>query len=253
MSRRGGRTALAALAWLALAAPPGGTTVGGPSAGKPAPPDVTFRDVTRASGIRFTHQYDLGNAKALATQGGGAAFADYDGDGRLDLYTVGSIASYKVNDKTGQVRAEAGCGKLWHNEGLGSDGIPRFREVTPESGIVACGWGQGAYWADIDGDGDDDLLLTNAGHNQLYVNEGPGAVPRFADRSQASGLGAAEGFHVGAGFLDADKDGDVDVYIADYLVTDIDHERKLKGTELKTPEDYEAAPNHFYVNDGHGV
>jgi hypothetical protein len=247
--RRAGVSAAAVLAALAGASVIGGRARAGASSDA-AQATVTFRDVTRASGIRFTYQYDLSNAKMLATQGGGAAFADYDGDGRLDLYTVGSVASYKASLKPGGSKS---CGKLWHNEGPGPDGVPRFRDATPESGIVACGWGQGAYWVDTDGDGDSDLFLTNAGRNQLYVNEGREAAPRFADRSDASGLGAAEGFHVGAGFFDADRDGDVDVYVADYLVTDIDYERKLSGINLKTPDDYEAAPNHLYVNDGRGV
>lgn len=209
---------------------------------------VTFRDVTRRSGIRFTHRYDLKNGKMIVTQGGGAAFADYDGDGRLDLYCVGSVASYRKFRKG----LSKSCGVLWHNEGVGPDGVPRFRDVTAESGIAACGWGQGAYWVDIDGDGDPDLFQTNAGQNQLFINGGAGAQPRFQDRSKESGLGITKGFHVGAGFLDADHDGDVDVYVADYLQTDIEHESVAPGFALKVPEDYDAAPNHYYRNEGNG-
>jgi hypothetical protein len=248
---RAARAAWASIGVLALVAVAvsAGTALARGRGANGAETEVRFRDVTRASGIRFTHTYDLKNSKMLATQGGGAALADYDGDGRLDLYTVGSVASYKDSLKG---RA-TNCGRLWHNEGPGDDGVPRFRDVTAESGIVSCGWGQGAYWVDIDGDGDSDLFLTSAGRNHLYLNGGEGTTPRFADRSAASGLGATEGFHIGAGFLDADRDGDVDVYVADYLKTDIAFEFDVPGFQLRTPDDYEAAPNHFYVNDGNGV
>src|SRR5207249_135724 len=47
------------------------------------PVRVSFRDVTKPSGIRFVHRFDLKNGKMTVTQGGGAALADYDGDGRL--------------------------------------------------------------------------------------------------------------------------------------------------------------------------
>ena len=208
-----------------------------------------FRDRTKDTGVRFVHRFDIKNAKMLATQGGGAALADYDGDGRLDIYMVGSVPSYKAWRRG----ARRGCGVLWHNEGNDARGIPRFRDVTAESGISACGWGQGATWVDIDGDGDPDLFQTNAGTNQLFINRGPDARPRFEDRSAASGLGRDEGFFVGAGFFDADHDGDVDVFVAGYLDLDLQGQLHLSAMNLEVPADYGPAKSHFYLNQGDGT
>ena len=124
-----------------------------------------------------------------AGPGQGAAWADYDGDGDLDLYLV----NYgKPN-------------KLFHNDGGGV-----FSDAT--SGPLADnGWGLAAAWGDYDGDGDPDLYITNDGPNRLLRNDGGGAFTRIAGlviEDSGPGQGAAWG--------DYDNDGDLDLYVANY-------------------------------------
>nr|MDQ5872276.1 VCBS repeat-containing protein [Acidobacteriota bacterium] len=159
-----------------------------------------FRDVTDSSGIRFRFRADLRRLKMIPTVAGGCAFGDADGDGRPDLYVTNSIPRWgRANTKS--------CGRLYRNRGGG-----RFEDVTAAAGVRACGLGMGAFWADVDGDADLDLYLTNVGPNQLFVNRGDGTF------AEAAGSGLEDPlFSIGAAFLDYDGDGDVDVAVANYL------------------------------------
>jgi enediyne biosynthesis protein E4 len=194
-----------------------------------------FRDVTASSGIRFRFRSDLQRLKMITTVNGGCAFGDADGDGRPDLYVTNSIPRWgKANDKS--------CGRLFRNVGGG-----RFEDVTIASGVRACGLGMGAFWADIDGDGDLDLYLTNLGPNQLFVNRGNGTF----DEARGTGLEDPL-FSVGAAFLDYDSDGDVDVVVANYLDSTPEWERAQPQFELRVPDDYNGQPSHLFRNDGNG-
>ena len=153
----------------------------------------------RAAQTGVTHANAVDDEHALANRnlliGAGAAAADVDGDGLVDLF-VASVES---------------PGVLYRNEG----GL-RFADVTAASGIDLGGRGStGAAFADVDGDGDPDLLVgTLGGPLCLFRNEGAG---RFADATASSGLDS--GFAVTTMTLaDVDGDGDLDLYAATYKV-----------------------------------
>ena len=195
-------------------------------------PAGLFRDVTKESGVSMRVTSDLKRLKLIATMVGGCAVADYDGDGRPDLYVTNSIPRW------GKPNTDH-CGRLFRNVG------GRFEDVTARSGIRACGLGMGAFWADLDGDGRLDLYLTNVGPNAVWWNRGDGTF----EEGKATGLEDPL-FSVGAGFLDYDGDGKADVVVANYLDSTPEWEAAQPPLELRVPEDYHGQPSRLYRNEG---
>lgn len=157
--------------------------------------DFRFTDRREASGIRFVHQIvdDAGRRyKAVHYDHGTAvAAADVNGDGHVDLYFV----------------TQLGRSELWRGRGDGT-----FEDATAAAGLALQDpVGVGAAFADIDNDGDADLFVTTVRKgNRLYENDGTG---RFTDISAAAGV-AYTGHSAGALFFDYDRDGRLDLYVA---------------------------------------
>jgi len=198
---------------------------------------VEFVDATAAAGIKFRHQNGAqGEKYPTETMGAGVVFFDYDNDGWLDLYFVNS----------------AGPGELYHNQGDGS-----FLDVTIRAGVANSGFGLGGAAADYDGDGDLDLYITTYGPNILYRNEGDG---KFVDVSGAAGVadpGLSEpGLSTGAAFADYDRDGDLDLYVANYArFSPALHEPCIRARGIAVycgPEAFEPQRDVFYRNEGNG-
>jgi hypothetical protein len=172
------------------------------------PAAIRFTDVTAEAGIRFRHTNGGGGKKYLPeTNGSGVAWLDYDGDGWLDLVFV------NCKPMPGTPPAGRPTAALYRNRGDGT-----FEDRTAGSGLDTLMYGQGVSAADFDSDGDPDVLITCLGPNHLFRNDGDG---RFTDVTEAAGLGGERDpwrYHAGSAWLDYDRDGWLDVFIARYAV-----------------------------------
>jgi hypothetical protein len=185
-----------------------------------------------------------GKDHLLDSAGGGAAFLDYDRDGKLDVYLVNG---WRVE---GSRVVERGKNALYRNRGDGS-----FEDVTDAAGVGGEGqWAQGVAVADYDADGWPDILVTSFGRNVLYRNLGDG---RFRNVAAEVGI-ESPGWNTGAAFFDADGDGWLDLYVASYIDTTLDEvlaaRPSLSWRGLETvavgPFGLRGAPDHFFRNVG---
>ena len=180
-----------------------------------APESVTFTDVTKESGITFSHAWSPEKKYILESMSGGVAAFDFDKDGLVDLYFVNAPTV-----ETALRQAQGGAGdqrsarsELWRNRGDGT-----FVDVTEKAGVGYPGWGMGVTAADFDNDGWDDLYVTCYGPNRLYRNQGDGT---FADVTDKAGVGDPR-WSTGAAFADYDGDGWIDLFVANYVDVRLD-------------------------------
>jgi hypothetical protein len=176
----------------------------------------------------------------LETTGSGAAWIDFDRDGDLDAFLVSG---------------EGGSNRMYRNTGSG-----RFADVTGELGLSSKGWGQGVCAGDYDNDGFTDLFVTYWGPSRLYRNLGG---KRFAEVASKAGLTQPRTrYNTGCAFLDYDRDGDLDLFVANYLVFDFDSTPRPGDNPYCFYRNIPAAcgprglpfdRNLFYRNEGDGT
>ena len=209
------------------------------------PPPLPFTDITAAAGIDFVHVNGAYGDKLIPeTMGSGLAFFDYDNDGDPDLYLVNS--TYWPDKAKGRTTS----GRLYRN-----DGGARFTDVTAEAGLAHNLYGMGVATGDFDNDGWQDLYLANLGTNLLLRNQ----QGRFVDVTAAAGVaGNPEDWSTGTSFVDYDNDGDLDLFVGNYIEwsRDIDREIDFRiaglGRAYGGPEHHRGALNRLYRNDGDG-
>ncbi len=211
-------------------------------------PSVAFRDITQAAGIDFVQFNGAYGDKLLPeTMGSGAAFFDYDNDGDQDLLFV--------NATTWPWGRYASPGthtcRLYANDGKG-----KFRDVTAASGLGVELYGMGVATADYDGDGWVDVFLTAVGPNRLLRNE----HGHFVDVTAKAGVAGAPGeWSAGAAFFDGDGDGDLDLFVANYVrwTKEIDFQLDFRltgvGRAYGPPQSYQGTYPYYYRNDGNGT
>ncbi len=175
-----------------------------------AHPGFFLRDETAAAGIQFVHHRPAFDPKLagiephVAALGASVSVADFDGDGRPDLYFT--------NSRFGEPNA------LYHNRGDGT-----FEEVAARSGLADLnkpgeGVSMGAVWGDFDNDGREDVLVYRYGYLALFRNvDGQ----RFEDVTAKAGLRRWVNSN-GAIWLDYDRDGLLDIYVTAYFRNEID-------------------------------
>ncbi len=212
-------------------------------------PRVRFDDVAEKAGIHFRHFPGVRSTQLPEDMGSGAAWADYDGDGWLDLYVVNEPGPLTMTP--GQVAASPGHAALYHNERNGT-----FKEVSEQAGVAFRGWGQGAAWGDFDGDGRPDLIVTSYDRLVLYHNNGDGT---FTDVTKKAGLDRFRGFWAGATPIDYNRDGKLDIYICGYVKYDptaVHGTSKQYATEVPASLNPSAFPperNLLLRNNGDGT
>ncbi len=211
-----------------------------------------FVDVAAEAGIavRNVNGGDTTKQYIIEATGSGAAIIDYDRDGWPDIFLVnGRKLAAKSNKKEAEPTSH-----LFHNNHDGT-----FTDVTVKAGLTATGWGQGACVGDYDNDGYDDIYVTQYGRNRLYHNERNGTFKEVAVRAGAAGDGQEWG--TGCAFVDYDRDGKLDIMVANYVHFDLAKTPKpgdtagcmWKGSPVMCgPRGLESAPNMLLHNLGGG-
>jgi len=159
-----------------------------------------FVDIAKQAGLTasFPNGGTVTKKYIIETAGSGIAFIDYDNDGLLDLFVLSG---------------EGGTNRMYHNEGN-----DKFRDVTDALGLRSSGWAQGVCAGDYDNDGYTDLFVTFWGQNHLYRNL---AGKRFEDVTASAHLTQTRvRYNTGCAFVDADLDGRLDLFVANYLKFD---------------------------------
>jgi hypothetical protein len=148
------------------------------------------------------------NKYLLETTGCGVAFYDYDNDGWLDIFLVNG------SRLEGFPSGQEPTSHLFKNNRDGT-----FTDVTAKAGLTHTGWGQGVCVGDYDNDGFEDLFVTYFGKNILYHNNGDGT---FTDVSEKAGVaGTRNRWGTGCAFVDYDRDGHLDLFVANYIDLDL--------------------------------
>jgi len=212
---------------------------------------VHFEDIARQAGINMLNVSggDAHKEFIIETTGNGAVIIDYDNDGWPDIYlSNGSTVEGFSKDR-------APTGRLYHNNHDGT-----FSDVTTHAGVATTGWGQGGCVGDYDNDGYLDLFLTFWGQNVLFHNNGDGT---FTDVTEKAGVrtGKTE-WSTGCSFVDYDRDGKADLFVARYLDFSYDSVPRpghgqwcqWKGINVMCgPRGLKMSANALYHNHGDGT
>ncbi|HUG17711.1 MAG TPA: CRTAC1 family protein [Planctomycetaceae bacterium] len=201
---------------------------------------LRLTDVAAETGLDFTYENGAyGQALMVESLGGGCCWLDFDRDGWPDLFLTQGGKPDAADP------SERPTDRLFHNR----RGI-RFVPVA-HAGVEGKGYGQGAAAADFDGDGFDDLYVTNVGRNVLYQNLGDGT---FADVTESAGVGDPR-WSSSAAWSDLNGDGHLDLYVCNYGDYDPYSPREcLKDgvPALCHPREIPPVPDECYINLGDG-
>jgi hypothetical protein len=200
-------------------------------------------DVSEAAGLRIPSICGATDHTRylIETTGAGIAFLDYDNDGWLDLFVLSGTRM------DGQ--APHATNRLYKNNRDGA-----FIDVTEKAGLVRNGWAMGVTVGDYNNDGFEDIFVTYWGQNVLYRNNGDGT---FTDVTKEAGLLGPARWGTGCTFVDYDRDGHLDLFVANYVVFDprtVPQSCNWKGVQVNCgPRGLEPESHILFHNNGNGA
>jgi len=173
---------------------------------------VSFVDVASSAGLTSPNVWGGVHQKRyiIEAKGSGLAFFDFDQDGWLDIYVTNGI---RFGER--YTPGKAPTSHLYKNNHDGT-----FTDVTAKAGLGRTGWQTGVTVGDYDNDGWDDLFCGFWGRNVLFRNNGNGT---FSDVTREAGLlGEKVRWASGCTWLDYDRDGSLDLFVANYAELDLE-------------------------------
>ncbi len=208
-------------------------------------PAVRYTDITEAAGLNFVHVNGATGDKLLPeTMGSGAAFFDYDNDGDQDLLLI-NAQPWSPSEQAAKPTLA-----FYLNDGSG-----QFTDHTQAAGLAISAYGTGVAVADFDNDGDTDLFIAALGHNLLLRNDGG----VYRDITKDAGVAGGDSmWSTSAGFFDYDNDGDLDLFVCNYVVWSAQIDQALNFTmngrdrAYGPPTNYAGTHSYLYRNNGDG-
>ncbi len=216
------------------------------------PLGFTFLDVARQAGLNAKTIFggEHKNRFLLETTGCGVAFFDFDHDDWLDIFLVNGTRL------EGFPKGQEPVSHLFKNNRDGT-----FTDVTVKAGLARSGWGQGCCVGDYNNDGWNDLFVSYYGENALYRNNGDGTFTDVTVKSGLGQVGAKPRWGSGCAFLDYDRDGHLDLFVANYIDFDLKTAPvpesagcAYKGIQVACgPPGLNGGKNLLYRNNGDGT
>lgn len=169
------------------------------------PFNARFTDIAAQAGLTAPTIYGGVDRKdyIIEVVGCGVAFLDYDNDGWLDILVLSGTRL--------EGTPPGATNRLYKNNRDGT-----FADVTRHAGLERTGWASSVTIGDYDNDGFEDIFITYWGQNVLYHNDGDGT---FTDITERAGLlqQGRPAWNSGATWIDYNRDGHLDLFVATYL------------------------------------
>lgn len=203
-----------------------------------------FQEIDKEIGLDFVHTIGEGDlTNIIESDGGGAAYLDYDRDGYMDLYACSG--TWMESFSKGEKPAVMPGNHLYRNNGDGT-----YSDVTKKAGVGGPWYSMGVSIGDYNNDGYPDIFICNYGENVLFKNDGNGT---FTNVTKKANVGGGKECSVGAVWFDYDNDGFLDLYIGNYLAFDPNYKYYYAPDGFPGPMAYDAEPDILYHNKRDGT